>query len=107
MSSIADGGGGSAHNAGRHLIPAQRAFTQTKLEAAREIAVQLKLRNLSGIILIDFIDMAEEPHKESVLQALKQELYKDPVKTTVLGYTRLNLVEMTRKKVRKKPQPSI
>ena len=45
--------------------------------------------------------MAEEPHKESVLQALKQELYKDPVKTTVLGYTRLNLVEMTRKKVRK------
>lgn len=74
---------------------------QTNLEAAREIAVQLKLRNLSGIILIDFIDMAEEPHKESVLQALKQELYKDPVKTTVLGYTRLNLVEMTRKKVRK------
>lgn len=74
---------------------------RTNLEAAKEIAIQLKLRNLSGIILIDFIDMAEDSHKEAVLQALTQELRKDPVKTTVLGYTKLNLVEMTRKKVRK------
>ncbi len=74
---------------------------ETNLEAAKELAVQLRLRNLSGIVIVDFIDMREDAHKEALLKVLKQELLKDPVKTTVLGFTRLNLVELTRKKVRK------
>lgn len=76
-------------------------FFKTNLEAAAEIAVQLKLRNLSGIIIVDFIDMKEEGHREQLLSYFEAALKKDPVKTTVLGFTRLNLVELTRKKVRK------
>ena len=76
-------------------------FFKTNLEAAAEIAVQLKLRNLSGIIIVDFIDMKEEGHREQLLSYFEAALKKDPGKTTVLGFTRLNLVELTRKKVRK------
>ena len=76
-------------------------FFKTNLEAAAEIAVQLKLRNLSGIIIVDFIDMKEEGHREQLLSNFEAALKKDPVKTTILGFTRLNLVELTRKKVRK------
>lgn len=76
-------------------------FLHTNLEAAKEIAFQLKLRNLSGIIVVDFIDMKEEEHRKEVVKALSDALQYDPVKTTVLGFTRLGLLEMTRKKVRK------
>ncbi|MCI8549336.1 MAG: ribonuclease E/G [Lachnospiraceae bacterium] len=75
-------------------------FFKINLEAAKEIALQLKLRNLSGIIIIDFIDMAEELHRQKLLETLSEALEKDPVKTTVYGFTKLNLVEMTRKKIR-------
>ena len=71
------------------------------LEAADEIGRQLRLRNLSGIILIDFIDMEKELHKKQVMEALQRAVSKDPVKTVVVEMTRLNLVEVTRKKVRK------
>ena len=71
------------------------------LEAAQEICHQLRLRNLSGIIIIDFIDMKAEVDKSILLEALKTYAKKDPVKTTVVGMTSLNLVEMTRKKGRK------
>ena len=79
----------------------EETFFRTNLEAAEEIAVQLKLRNLSGIIIVDFIDMADPQHKEQLLEAFRRALEKDPVKTVILGYTRLNLVELTRKKVRR------
>jgi ribonuclease G len=73
---------------------------RTNIEAAREIAKQLRLRDVGGIIIIDFIDMHEAEHQQMVLDALKQALKKDRTKTTVLGMTGLGLIEMTRKKVR-------
>ncbi|HHY36309.1 MAG TPA: Rne/Rng family ribonuclease [Firmicutes bacterium] len=73
---------------------------KTNLEAAREIARQLRLRNVGGIIIIDFIDMNKEEDQAAVLSVLEEELQKDKVKAHVLGLTQLGLVEMTRKKVR-------
>ncbi|AEF93604.1 ribonuclease, Rne/Rng family [Desulfotomaculum nigrificans CO-1-SRB] len=73
---------------------------RTNLEAAVEIARQLRLRNLGGIIIIDFIDMVEEAHRNQVLATLEEEIKKDKTKTNILGITQLGLVEMTRKKVR-------
>ncbi|MFR3727457.1 ribonuclease E/G [Lacrimispora sp.] len=71
------------------------------LESAEEIGHQLRLRNLSGIIIIDFIDMAFEEDKNRLVARLTDILSKDPVKTTVVEITKLNLVEVTRKKIRK------
>lgn len=70
----------------------------TNLEAAEEICCQLRLRNLSGIILVDFIDMHREEDKEALMDALRRYVRQDSVKTTVVDMTQLNLVEMTRKK---------
>ena len=70
----------------------------TNLEAAREICRQLRLRNLSGIILIDFIDMFTEKDKELLMETLRRHAGLDPVPTTVVDMTALGLVEMTRKK---------
>ncbi|MCB6608880.1 ribonuclease E/G [[Clostridium] symbiosum] len=71
------------------------------LEAAAETARQLCLRNLSGIIIVDFIDMTKEEHKKLLLARLEEELRKDPVKTVLVEMTKLGLVEITRKKVRR------
>ncbi len=71
------------------------------LEAAQEICRQLRLRNLSGIIMIDFIDMKEEEDKETLMETLRCNAAQDPVKTTVVDMTQLNLVELTRKKGKK------
>jgi len=73
---------------------------KTNLEAAQEIAHQIRLRDIGGIIIIDFIDMSEEASKDKVLEILRSALKKDRTKTNVLGFTGLGLVEMTRKKVR-------
>jgi len=73
---------------------------KTNLEAAVEIARQLRLRNIGGIIIVDFIDMAKEEHRRQVLEVLEEEIRKDKTKTNILGITQLGLVEMTRKKVR-------
>jgi len=73
---------------------------KTNLEAAREIARQLRLRNIGGIIIVDFIDMTKEEHRQEVLRVLEEEIKKDKTKTNILGITQLGLVEMTRKKVR-------
>ena len=78
----------------------QETVFQTNLEAAREIARQLKLRDLGGIIIIDFIDMTKNKHQNQVIDALEDELSNDRTKTAVLGLTQLGLVEMTRQKVR-------
>lgn len=73
---------------------------QTNLEAAQEIARQVRLRDIGGIIIIDFIDMELEQHKQAVLSALEDKLKRDKTKTNILGLTGLGLVEMTRKKAR-------
>ncbi len=73
---------------------------KTNLEAAVEIARQLRLRNIGGIIIVDFIDMGCEEHRQQVLRVLEEEIRKDKTKTNILGITQLGLVEMTRKKVR-------
>lgn len=72
---------------------------KTNMEAAREIARQIRLRNIGGIIIMDFIDMDEEEHQAEVINILEQELKKDKVRAHVLGITPLGLIEMTRKKV--------
>jgi len=73
---------------------------KTNLEAVREIAHQLRIRNCGGIIIIDFIDMEKEAHREQVMQAFKEELQKDRARTTVFSMSNLGLVEMTRKRIR-------
>ncbi len=78
----------------------EETIFKTNLEAAQAIARQLRLRNLGGIIIIDFIDMAEEEHKQLVLQALRQSLARDHAKTQVSGVSALGIVEMTRKRTR-------
>ncbi|HHV44035.1 MAG TPA: Rne/Rng family ribonuclease [Firmicutes bacterium] len=72
---------------------------QTNLEAATEIARQLRLRNIGGIVIIDFIDMESKADEEKVLKRLEQEFAKDKTKVHILGFTNLGLVELTRKKV--------
>lgn len=76
-------------------------YFKTNMEAAAEIAAQLRLRNLSGIIIVDFIDMKDALHKEELLTAFRQYLAADPVKTRLIDMTALGLVEITRKKIRK------
>lgn len=73
---------------------------KTNLEAVKEIAHQLRIRNCGGIIIIDFIDMEKAAHKEKVLKQLQAELASDMVKTTVTSMSELGLVEMTRKRIR-------
>ena len=79
----------------------QDTFLKVNREAAKEIARQIRLRNLSGIIIIDFIDMELKQSKELLMEELQEYLKKDPVKTTLVDMTALGLVEVTRKKVRK------
>lgn len=76
-------------------------FLKINLEAARELARQLRLRNLSGIIVADFIDMEREEDKQTLMAVLASELKKDPVRTSLVDMTPLGLVEITRKKVQK------
>jgi ribonuclease G len=73
---------------------------KTNLEAAGSIARQLRLRNLGGIVIADFIDMTREDHQQAVLAEFRKQLARDRVRTTVSGFTQLGLVEMTRKRTR-------
>ena len=73
---------------------------KTNLEAAQAIARQLRLRNLGGIIIVDFIDMVREDHREAVLAEFRKQLARDRVKTMAGGFSQLGLVEMTRKRTR-------
>ena len=73
---------------------------KTNLEAAQVIARQLRLRNLGGIIILDFIDMESEDHRNAVLGELRKALARDRVRMTINGFTQLGLVEMTRKRTR-------
>jgi ribonuclease G len=78
----------------------EETIFRTNLEAAVAIARQLRLRNLGGIIIIDFIDMQEEEHRNQVRQALEKELEGDHAKTHISSVSPLGLVEMTRKRTR-------
>ncbi|OYU43324.1 MAG: ribonuclease E/G, partial [Burkholderiales bacterium PBB4] len=73
---------------------------KTNLEASQAIARQLRLRNLGGIIIVDFIDMVREDHRDSVLAEFRKQLGRDRVKTMAGGFSQLGLVEMTRKRTR-------
>ena len=78
----------------------EETIFKTNLESAQAIARQLRLRNLGGIIIIDFIDMAEEEHRRQVLRALEKALERDHARTQVCEVSTLGLVEMTRKRTR-------
>jgi len=82
----------------------QHTFLKINREAAVETARQLRLRNLSGIIIVDFIDMTSQEDRETLMELFRQELKKDPVKTTLVDMTKLYLMEITRKKIKKSLQ---
>jgi len=83
---------------GKHNF--EDTILKTNLEALKEIAFQLRLRNIGGLIIIDFIDMDKEAHREKVHAALEEALRQDKNKTNILKISELGLVEMTRKRVR-------
>lgn len=89
-------------NTGRYVgsKSLEETVLKTNLEAVKEIAYQLRLRNLGGIIVLDLIDMEKNEHKEKVLATLKESLKKDRAKTNVFGFSELGLVQMTRKRTR-------
>ncbi len=74
-------------------------FFRINMEAAREVCRQLRLRNISGIVIVDFINMKNQDHLRQLMECLKEEASKDTVQTTVVDRTALHLVEITRKKV--------
>lgn len=76
-------------------------FFKINVEAAKEVCRQLRLRNISGIVIVDFINMKELDHLKALMDILREEASKDSVQTTVVDRTSLHLVEMTRKKVHK------
>jgi len=78
----------------------QETIVKTNLEAVKEVAYQIRLRNIGGLIVIDFIDMEKESDRERVFLALKEALEKDKATTTVLRMSELGLIEMTRKRTR-------
>ena len=90
VNSAADAG-----NGGR-----RETVMRTNLEACREIMIQARLRNLSGILILDLIDMDEESDRDMVLEALRDAFRRDRIKTVIHGYTSLGLIEMTRKRSR-------
>lgn len=79
----------------------EETYYQTNREAALEIARQLRLRNLSGIIIVDFINMSKKEQKEDIINLLSELVKRDSVRTKVMGITSLGLVEITRKKIRR------
>ncbi len=83
---------------GKHNL--EETILKTNLEAVREIAYQLRFRNIGGLIVIDFIDMEKKPNRERVFLALREALSKDKAKTNILHMSDLGLIEMTRKRTR-------
>lgn len=87
---------------GHHTL--EETIFKTNLEATTAIARQLRLRNLGGIIIIDFIDMQDREHQRQVLRLLERQLERDHAKTKIIGITELGLVQMTRKRTRESLQ---
>lgn len=84
---------------GKHNL--EETILKTNLEAVKEIAYQIRLRDIGGIIIIDFIDMSKKSNQEKVFQSLMDALKKDRSKTNVLPMSELGLIQMTRKRIRK------
>jgi ribonuclease G len=78
----------------------EETIFKTNMEAVKEIATQLRLRNIGGIIIIDFIDMTDLSNRDEVFNALKEALKKDPCKTNILKISEIGLVQMTRQRNR-------
>ncbi len=89
-------------NSGKYVSQkeSQKEYLKINLEAAKEIAHQIRLRNLTGIIIIDFINMKNKDSQEQLIKYLDDLLSDDPIKTSLVDMTKLNLVEVTRKKGR-------
>jgi len=83
---------------GKHNL--EETILKTNLEAVKEIAYQLRLRNIGGIIIIDFIDMEKESNRDRVFNALKEAVRKDKSRTNILRMSELGLIEMTRKRIK-------
>ena len=89
-------------NSGKSVKGVKKGLNiKINLEAAEEIARQLRLRNISGICIVDFINMDTKEEKEELVRSLKSHLVKDSVQTVFVDFTKLGLVEITRKKVKK------
>jgi len=90
-------------NTGRYVgkYNLEETILKTNLEAVKEIAYQIRLRDIGGIIIIDFIDMEKKSNQEKVFNALKEALKKDRSKTHVIPISELGLIQMTRKRIRK------
>lgn len=78
----------------------KKVILQNNFEAAKEIAKQLRLRNLSGMILVDFVDLSAEEDKKSLIEYFEKELKKDRIVANIVDYSALNIVQLTRKKTR-------
>ncbi|CAH0346357.1 Rne/Rng family ribonuclease [Bacillus sp. CECT 9360] len=87
-------------NTGKYTGKAEKEQTvfQTNLQAAKEAANQIRLRNLAGIILIDFINMKDEQHRQRIIEQLKEESRSDEMRMTIVGFTELGILQITRKK---------
>ena len=88
-------------NSGKNTSKNEDSILAINKEAAIEIARQLKLRNISGMIIIDFINMKSKEHMSELIQTLKDQIKKDPIPCSFMDVTRLGLVELTRKKTYK------
>lgn len=75
----------------------EKTVLKVNKEASIEIAKQLRLRDIGGIIIIDYIDMQDKNNQEEVIETLKESLKEDRAKTQIMQFTKLNLLEMTRK----------
>lgn len=93
-------------NSAKHIgdLDRERTVFETNCDAAKEIARQLRLRNVGGMVVIDFIDMQDPLHNEEVVEVLRKETGADRIRTRVLPMTELGLVQMTRKKTGKEIQ---
>lgn len=89
-------------NTGKYTgaVDLEETVFQTNLEAASEIARLLRLRDIGGIVIVDFIDMADDDHRRQVVERLEETIRHDRTKIQVVGWTRLGLLEITRKKTR-------
>jgi ribonuclease G len=96
-------------NSGRYAAKREQELNslRTDLEAAREISRQLRLRDIGGIIVIDFIDLEDEKNKKKVYDEMKKELKKDRAKATVLPLTEFGLMQITRQRIRQTVQLSL
>ena len=85
----------------------QENFLKVNIEAAEEIARQIRLRNISGIVIVDFINLESKKAEMELLNAFGAALKKDPVPTQIVEMTKLGLVEVTRKKIKKSLRESL